>query len=47
MWIVEAEQYNEGGIVVFDKKYRFKHFASGLYLAGGKDKFSLDKQRSP
>ncbi|CAD8068825.1 unnamed protein product [Paramecium sonneborni] len=47
MWIIESEIYKEGGIVLFDKKYRFKHFTSGLYLSGTKDKFSLEKQRIP
>ncbi|CAD8103545.1 unnamed protein product [Paramecium sonneborni] len=47
MWIIEAEDYKEGGIVLFEKKYRFKHFASGLYLAGIKEKFYLEKQRTP
>ncbi|CAD8059333.1 unnamed protein product [Paramecium primaurelia] len=47
MWIIESEIYKEGGIVQFDKKYRFKHFTSGLYLSGTKDKFTLDKQRVP
>lgn len=43
MWIIEAEDYKEGGIVIFDKKYRFKHFASGLYLAGTIERFYLEK----
>lgn len=43
MWIIESEIYKEGGIVIFDKKYRFKHFSSGLYLAGTKDGFTLEK----
>ncbi|CAD8132784.1 unnamed protein product [Paramecium pentaurelia] len=46
MWIIEAEDYKEGGIVIFDKKYRFKHFASGLYLAGTIERFYLEKQRT-
>lgn len=33
MWVVEYENYKFGGLVYFEKNYRFRHFSSGLYLA--------------
>lgn len=46
MWIIEAEKYNEGGVVQFEKLYRFRHLSSGLYLAGNDKQFFLEKQRT-
>jgi MIR domain len=34
MWVIEYENYREGGLVEYEQNYRFKHLSSGLYLAG-------------
>lgn len=33
MWVIEYEDYRIGGPVGYEKKYRFKHLSTGLYLA--------------
>lgn len=34
MWVIEFEDFRVGGVVGYEKNYRFKHLSSGLFLAG-------------
>jgi hypothetical protein len=33
MWVIEYKDCMYGGIVEYEKNYRFRHLSSGLYLA--------------
>ncbi len=33
MWIIENENFQNGGLVEYNKKYRLRHFSSGYYLS--------------
>ena len=45
MWVIEYEDYRIGGVVGYEKKYRFKHLSSGMFLAG-KNKIEGDETKN-
>lgn len=34
MWVIEYEDFKTGGLVLYEKNYRFRHVSSGMYLTG-------------
>ena len=43
MWVIEYEDFRIGGVVGYEKNYRFKHLSSGMFLAG-KNKVIADEK---
>lgn len=41
-WKIEAEKFNDGGKVAWEKRYRLRHYLTGRYLRLEMD----DKKRS-